>query len=575
MRRVSLKRKIMRSFFLVAILVLVPICVMTINIGTKASGKVLSQIVEKASITGKSIIDEVYPGQWSLNNEELCKGDKKISNSDMVSKIKKDLGFDMIFLSENKIISTSIDTKDNTIKYIDEKDKLKEEVFQQGNSVNTRLRINDEKYLSHLEPIKDQQGKIIGAWAIAIKQASIIQYFKSTGIIETVGIINGLCILCLILVIYIAYRLSSYLTCNINEASEFAKKIAIGDLTYKANGLNEKIMNRTENKDEVVELIESLNTAGDSLRGLILNIKGSAEGLTEVSGNVEASIEEINVGFEEIVNGVNEMAVSTENNASAAEETASSVQEIANNSQKVAINTESVAKDGENALKLAEQGAESVKDVVKSMNNIKNTTNEACRAIEELEEYSEKINEMVLIINAIAEQTNLLALNAAIEAARAGEHGTGFAVVADEVRKLAEESKNASGDVMAFVKNIQQKTKNASEAMEKELKLVEVGVEKSYLTSEEFNNIYDTIKNMSGSIENIADSIEQQTRISMEMANVVEEFSCNTQETAANSQKINSVVERRADSIENVRSTVDELNIMSKSLKEEIKKFKL
>ena len=86
-------------------------------------------------------------------------------------------------------------------------------------------------------------------------------------------------------------------------------------------------------------------------------------------------------------------------------------------------------------------------------------------AVEALADSSQRIGEIVRLINDIAGQTNLLALNATIEAARAGEAGKGFAVVASEVKALANQTAKATEDISSQVGAIQEATGSVVEAI--------------------------------------------------------------------------------------------------------------
>jgi methyl-accepting chemotaxis protein len=89
------------------------------------------------------------------------------------------------------------------------------------------------------------------------------------------------------------------------------------------------------------------------------------------------------------------------------------------------------------ASDIAGKGVEAVSEVVSTM--------------EDINEASDKIVNIISVIDSIAFQTNILALNAAVEAARAGEQGRGFAVVAVEVRNLAQRASAAAGEIKSLI----------------------------------------------------------------------------------------------------------------------------
>ncbi|NPA71731.1 MAG: chemotaxis protein [Gammaproteobacteria bacterium] len=104
--------------------------------------------------------------------------------------------------------------------------------------------------------------------------------------------------------------------------------------------------------------------------------------------------------------------------------------------------------------------------VITEVGGLTGDVTHASEVIKHLEEDSNNIGTVLVLIRDIAEQTNLLALNAAIEAARAGEHGRGFAVVADEVRILAGKTQQATTEIQSIIEELQQRARSAVQVME-------------------------------------------------------------------------------------------------------------
>jgi len=175
------------------------------------------------------------------------------------------------------------------------------------------------------------------------------------------------------------------------------------------------------------------------------NINGTLINLSNFIVQIRDSADFIDSSSQEIASGNDNLSQRAEQQAASLEQTAASMEQLATTVKDNAGNTQRAHQVVNSASQLAQKGGEIVKSAIIAMQDINDSSNE--------------IAEIIGVIDEIAFQTNLLALNAAVEAARAGEHGRGFAVVATEVRNLAQRSANAAKQSNDLIQNSMQKVR--------------------------------------------------------------------------------------------------------------------
>src|SRR5690606_680492 len=110
------------------------------------------------------------------------------------------------------------------------------------------------------------------------------------------------------------------------------------------------------------------------------------------------------------------------------------------------------------------EGGQMIRRSIEGIGRVSKAMDNSTSVMRELNKQTSQIGSIVDTINVIAERTNLLSLNASIEAARAGEAGRGFAVVAEEIRNLADRSAKATAEIAQIVRNLENVTRDATQA---------------------------------------------------------------------------------------------------------------
>jgi methyl-accepting chemotaxis protein len=263
---------------------------------------------------------------------------------------------------------------------------------------------------------------------------------------------------------------------------------------------------------------------------------------------------ERNVGriVSEVAEAAKEVHQTSEAISGSAEQTAQRTASAAAASAQASQNVETVASATEELTasigEIGSQVARSSEIAGKAAEEARKTNS----VIEGLASGTQKIGEVVTLIQTIASQTNLLALNATIEAARAGEHGRGFAVVASEVKALATQTAKATEDISAQIGDIQSATVEAVSAIQA------IGA-----TITEINEISNAI----------SAAVEQQNAATREIAGNVQQAASGSRDVDQNIAGVNAASQEAGQAVTQLLHAASGLSSQSERLQAEVEGF--
>ncbi|MGY5957991.1 Methyl-accepting chemotaxis sensory transducer [Kosakonia sp. BK9b] len=243
--------------------------------------------------------------------------------------------------------------------------------------------------------------------------------------------------------------------------------------------------------NEVGQLIPYLETMQNNWVKTVTQIRNSAGGIYQ--------------GASEIASGNTDLSSRTEEQAAALTQTAASMEQLSAVVKQNADNASEASVLAKTASAAVNKGEERVQAVIASMKNIT--------------ESSQKITDIINVIDSIAFQTNILALNAAVEAARAGEQGRGFAVVASEVRNLAQRSAGAAKEIKTLI--------------DESVANVNNGFDQVTLTSESMDNILRSVTSVTDIMGEIASASTEQSKGIGQVGTAISQMDSVTQQNAA------------------------------------------
>ncbi len=512
---------------------------------------------------GDQLIDKSFPGNWSIRDNKLYKGETQMNNNLIVDEIGKLAGDNFTIFQGNIRVSTNVKKADGsraigtTVAPAVEQKTLKE-----GKTYIGEADVVGVKNQTVYEPIKDSQGTIIGMMFVGIPNATYDKIASSAQTKIIFFILMEL-LIAVGLIWWIANRSIKPLLRIVETANQVAKEnLNVEPIKVRGN-------------DEFALLGGAVNSIVNSLRTLISKIDHSATSLASSAEEMTASLEETTKAANYMATSTSETSEQADKQRLKAEESANLVSGISSGIREIAIASQTVKGVSNTTADEAKNGNDSIKTVVSQMCLIGKSVDESLLLVEALNRRSNEVSSIISLINDIASQTNLLALNAAIEAARAGEQGRGFAVVADEVKKLAEQTASSTGKVSELVIAIQNDSTSCLQGMDRVNQQVKLGLELVNKSGETFIQILDSAQLTATKAEQVSGTTQELLQRTEQVTSTMKDMVTDSMKTWQTYQNIAAASEEQLASMEDVGVTSGELTSMAQNLKDSIDKFQI
>ncbi len=276
------------------------------------------------------------------------------------------------------------------------------------------------------------------------------------------------------------------ITGPLSQALRVAQRVAQGDLGSHIT---------TSGKDEIAGLLRALGTMNVSLARIVAEVRQASDSIA--------------TGSAQIATGNADLSQRTEEQASNLEETAASMEQLTATVKQNADTARQASSIAHGASMAATRGGEMMGQVVVTMQEITGS--------------SQKIADIIAVIDGIAFQTNILALNAAVEAARAGEQGRGFAVVAGEVRTLAQRSSSAAKEIKELISASVERVEAGSTLVAQAGHSVDEIVQQVRRVTDLISEITAASQEQASGISQVGEAVQQLDQVTQQNAALVEE----------------------------------------------------
>jgi methyl-accepting chemotaxis protein len=293
---------------------------------------------------------------------------------------------------------------------------------------------------------------------------------------------------------------------GLNEALGVLSALAHTDLTHRIEGDYEGAFAR---------LKDDTNAVGEKLG--------------EIVGQLQRTSRLLRGATQEILAGANDLSERTTKQAATIEETSATIEQLATTVMQNAQRARDASGVAATVTRTAEDGGE--------------VMHRATDAMERITASSNKISNIIGLIDDIAFQTNLLALNASVEAARAGEAGKGFAVVAVEVRRLAQSAAQASSEVKVLIEQSGVEVKTGSKLVAEAAQKLEAMLAAARSSNELMSGIAKDSQDQATSIEEVNAAVRQMDEMTQHNAALVEETNASIERTEEQAVELDRIVE--------------------------------